>query len=108
MLQPRDIGAQTTTRKVDALVSNVDQLEAELKTLPDAPLGLAQVALTLAAGLDDSDSSLAMKSMAARELVVTMDRIRELAPPARQKDFVDKQRDEVKARRDRRAKTQAQ
>lgn len=76
-------------------MSNVAQLEAELKTLPDAPLGLAQVALTLAAGLDDPESSLAMKSMAARELVVTMDRIRELAPPQRRKDFVDNIKDEV-------------
>ena len=45
-----------------------------------APLGLSAIALTLAAGLDDSGASLAMKSMAARELVVTMERIRELAP----------------------------
>lgn len=88
-------------------MTNVEQTEAELATLPNAPLGLAQIALTLAAGLDDHRPSLAMKSMAARELVVTMDRIRELAPPAKQKDFVDNIRDEVADRRARRPKTAA-
>jgi hypothetical protein len=89
-------------------VSNVEQLQSELETLPHALVGLAQVALTLAAGLDDDRASLAMKSMAARELVVTMDRIRELAPPARQKDFVDNLRDEVAEARARKPKAQAQ
>lgn len=89
-------------------MSNVEQLRTELATLPGAPLGLAEVALTLAAGLDSPGASLAMKSMAARELVVTMDRIRQLAPPTRQKDFVDNIKDEVAVARARRPKTQAQ
>jgi hypothetical protein len=89
-------------------VSNVEDIAAELETLPNAPRGLSSIALTLAAGLDDSRSSLAMKSMAARELVVTMDRIRELAPPAKPKDFVDNIRDEVAEKRARRPKAAAQ
>jgi hypothetical protein len=86
-------------------VSNVEDVAAELGLLRDPPRGLSSIALTLAAGLDEQGPSLAMKSMAARELVVTMDRIRELAPPAREGDFVDDIQDEVAAQRDRVAKT---
>jgi hypothetical protein len=102
LLQPGDCWAAAIW-EVDALVSNVEEITAELGTLPDAPKGLSAAALTLAAGLDDSGASLAMKSMAVRELVVTMDRIRELAPPKRQKDFVDSIRDEVADKRARRS-----
>lgn len=88
-------------------MSNVEQVSVELASLPGAPAGLSAIALTLAAGLDDESPSLAMKSMAARELVVTMDRVRELAPPARAKDFVDSSRDEVAAKRARRSASSA-
>lgn len=93
-----------------AVVSNVERVEAELGVLVGAPPGLSGVALTLAAGLDDPAPSLAMKAMAARELVVTMDRIRELAPPPARRDFVDSIRDEVADQRSRgsgRPKTKA-
>lgn len=88
-------------------MSNVDRVQEELDGLAGAPTGLAGVALTLAAGLDEVGPSLAMKSMAARELVVTMDRIRLLAPPARTEDFVDSIRDEVAEQRGRGSKAKA-
>ena len=58
---------------------------------------LAASALEMARGLD-SGASLAQKTLAAKELRETMDRLRELAPAEKKKDRVD----ELKERRTKR------
>ncbi|MGH7058160.1 MAG: hypothetical protein ACREFZ_09830 [Acetobacteraceae bacterium] len=85
----------------------VDETEAEFATLraeDGLARSLAASALVMAHELDNPKPSLAMKAMAARELRDTMDRIRELAPPSRRKDFVDDIKDEVADARAKRAK----
>jgi hypothetical protein len=77
---------------------NLEQTEVELAELPGAPPGLAADALTLAEGMD-SEQSLAMKALAARERRETMNRIRELAPPACKEDSVDRIRDDLAKQR---------
>jgi hypothetical protein len=78
-------------------------VERELARLAerDADLAgstLAFSALALADGLE-SDASLAMKAMAAKELRETMDRLFALAPAVEKGDFVDELRDRRAARR---------
>ena len=58
---------------------------------------LAASALEMARGLD-SNASLAQKTLAAKELRETMDRLRELAPAEKAKDRVD----DLRERRDKR------
>lgn len=50
---------------------------------------LAESALALAAEMDDPENSATSKSMCARALLDTMDRLRELAPPKKEADPVD-------------------
>lgn len=69
---------------------------AELGDLADS--ALAASALALARELDDDSNSATSKSMCARALKETLDRLRELAPPKREADGVD----ELKAERERR------
>jgi hypothetical protein len=74
-------------------VSVFEAVRAELDGLPVelAGSGLAAAALEIAAGLD-GDASLAMKSMAAKELRDTLAVLRGLAPPAERNDLVDQLR----------------
>lgn len=64
---------------------------------------LAMSALRLASEMDNSGNSATSKSMCARELRDTLDRLRELCPKAEAKDKVD----ELGARRDSRRKRSA-
>jgi hypothetical protein len=50
---------------------------------------LAATALALAAELDNPNNSATSKSMCARALTETMDRLRELAPPVKEADKLD-------------------
>lgn len=71
--------------------TNVSAVKRDLAALGDARLaesGLAQVALTLAAGLD-SNSSLTSKAMAAKTLAETLSQLRALAPEKKENDGVD-------------------
>jgi hypothetical protein len=57
---------------------------------PDlADSGLAASALALARGIDEG-ASLAMRSMATKELRENLDRIRELAPKQKREDSIDR------------------
>jgi len=75
------------------LVSVFEAVERELAALPDALAGsgLAAVALEIARGLD-GPASLAMKSMAAKELRDTLGVLAGLAPPVERNDLVDQLR----------------
>lgn len=69
-------------------------LERELAALAKrdkqlAESALAASALRLAEELDDPDNSATSKSMCARALTETMDRLRELAPDEEKKDSLD-------------------
>jgi len=66
----------------------------------------AASALALARELDD-DNSATSKSMCARALSETMDRLRELAPPEQTKDVVDEVGEARKKRRAGKAATKA-
>jgi hypothetical protein len=76
-----------------------EAVEKDLSAMPAnlSESGLALSAVELARQLD-SDSSATSKSMCARALHAALDRLRELAPPAREADAVD----EITARRERR------
>jgi hypothetical protein len=63
-----------------------------------AESSLAMSALRLAREMDNSGNSATSKSMCARELRDTLDRLRELAPKEETKDGLD----DLSARRDRR------
>jgi hypothetical protein len=94
------------------MLSAVESVERDLARLPKelSESGLAASMLSLAVGLDDARASLAMKAMAAKEIRETLDRLRELAPPARKEDSVDGIRNDLakqRAKRDRGAAAQA-
>jgi hypothetical protein len=69
---------------VDAVRRDLNRLDKEY-----AESGLAASALALAAEIDDSANSATSKSMCARALLDTMNRLRELAPEKPKKDRVD-------------------
>jgi hypothetical protein len=75
---------------VDAVTRDLSKLGGDAKDS-----ALAASALALAAELDDSENSATSKSMCARALLDTLDRLRELAPPKREADSID----EIGARR---------
>lgn len=80
---------------------NEEAVAHDLKRLTDPKLAegaLAQMALTLARGLD-SDSSLTSKAMASKALIDTMNRLWELAPAKKETDEVDEFTSRRKARR---------
>lgn len=66
-------------------------IERDLTFLPEvlAQSGLAASALTLAGAMDNPRNSATSKAMCAGQLRETMDRLRELAPPAEEDDWVD-------------------
>lgn len=84
--------------------ANVEAVRAEIERLKVADLapGLAQLALTLAASVDNPGNVTA-QSNAARELRTTLEELRKLAPPAQDMDRVDdlakKRGDRIRARR---------
>ena len=72
----------------------IDSVEADLQKLsergaPVADSGLAQAAVALAYEIDSPFNSATSKSMCAKQLMGALDRLRELAPPEREKDRVD-------------------
>ena len=77
------------TAKASSVVAGV---QADLGGLRDKRLAvsaLAQSALVLAAQLDDPETSATAKANCARILLETLDRLRALQPPAREKDGLD-------------------
>ncbi|AKN75376.1 hypothetical protein QR97_16755 [Streptomyces sp. PBH53] len=84
--------------------ANVAAVQAEIERLKvgDLAPGLAQLALTLAAAVDNPGNVTA-QSNAARELRTTLEELRRLAPPAQDMDRVDdlakKRGDRIRARR---------
>lgn len=62
---------------------------------------LAQLALAMAAEIDDPDNTATAKSMCAARLSDALDRLRDLAPPAVEHDRLD----EVSQRREQRRRT---
>lgn len=74
---------------------------ADLGALGDVPrsAGLAQSALALARAVDDVSNSATSRSMCARELRETLDRLRALAPVKGEKSGIDDLRDRRAARR---------
>lgn len=85
---------------VARLVSVVEAVERDLRALAllDAALAesaLAAAALALARELDNPRNSATSKSMCARALTETLDRLRELAPEESKEDRLD----ELTARR---------
>jgi hypothetical protein len=63
-----------------------------------AKSGMAATALALAVALDDPSNSATSKSMCAKSLNDTLDRLRELAPPAKEADSLD----DLQAKREKR------
>lgn len=84
-------------RSQQAAGGPVEQATArDLQAFGDlADSALAASALSLARELDDHRNSATSKSMCARALIETLDRLRELAPPKKERS----QLDELKARR---------
>ena len=82
------------------MVTVVEAVERELRSLGDASeSGLAASALVLAAELDDPGNSATSKSMCARALRETLDRLRQLSPQADAADRVDELAAKRSARR---------
>lgn len=80
-------------------------LDALAEREPDlGECGLAQMALTLARGLDNDRNSLTSKAMASKALSDTLAELRELAPDEIKKDGVDGIKGTRKKRRQGKAK----
>jgi hypothetical protein len=77
----------------DAVARDLDKLRQHAPELAES--ALAASALALAAEIDSAGNSATSKSMCARELRDTLDRLRELAPPEEEEDGLD----ELTARR---------
>lgn len=75
------------SRVIDAVSLEMEKLRKVDAELADS--ALAATALALAFELDHPGNSATSKSMCARALNETMDKIRALAPPADEKDGVD-------------------
>jgi hypothetical protein len=77
-------------RKPSAPLTVVDALERELEALGAlAESALAASAMTLARELDKPGNSATSKSMCAKGLRETLDRLRELSPPKVERDRID-------------------
>jgi hypothetical protein len=92
MVMAEEIEVGRNVAAVQRDLAAIAERDAEL-----AESGLAQVALTLARGLD-SDSSLTSKSMASGQLRDTLAQLREMAPDEKKEDTVD----EIGAKRNQR------
>lgn len=66
-----------------------DALRLELKELIGSRSTLAASALALAREMDDPDNSATSKSMCARSLIETMERLFSLEPPKKENDRLD-------------------
>ncbi len=86
--------------KAGGVVAGVQRDLAEIRrSAPDlAESALAESALALAREIDSQENSATSKSMCARSLLDTLDRLRELAPKVEEKDELD----DLAARRARR------
>lgn len=82
----RDV-AEMVSRCVAAVRRDLRQIAKRDPEL--AKSGLAASALALAAELDDPDNSATAKAACARALTETLDRLRELVPPAVEQDRLD-------------------
>ena len=94
-MQSRDGGSKgeqtpSAAQKIEGLVSVVEAVERDLAQLPKDLAGsvYAASALALAAEMDTRNSATS-KSMCAKELRDTMDRLRQLAPAKKEKDKLD-------------------
>ena len=73
---------------VAAVERDIAEIRKRDPALADSTL--AATALVLAQELDDFDNSATSKSMIAKELRESMDRLRELAPKQKAKDQIDR------------------
>ncbi len=88
----------------------VDGAEREIKAIRDrdkplAEFALAASAVALAREIENPYNSATSKSMCAREMRDTLDRLRELVPPERQEDAIDRLARKRTRRRSRSAET---
>jgi hypothetical protein len=81
---------------VEAVNFDLEQLGEDL-----SKTSLAASALALAAEMDEPGNSATSKSMCAKALLETMDRLRQLAPPKREKTRRDELADKRATRRKR-------
>jgi hypothetical protein len=72
------------------VVSLIDAIERDLEKLPPelANSALAELARTLARELDSPQNSATSKSMNAKAMLDTLDKLRELAPPKEKEGLV--------------------
>ena len=75
---------------VEAVSRDLEAIRGRDEALAES--GLAASALALAWSIDDPDTSATARSMCARELRDTLDRLRALAPPAQKADGLDELR----------------
>lgn len=80
----------------EAVERDLAQIRTRSRELAES--ALAASALVLAGELDSAGNSATSKSMCAKALTETMDRLRELSPPRRELDDLD----DLAARRERR------
>lgn len=86
----------TVSAAVERDLAVLAERDAEL-----AESGLAASALALAATLDHPGNSATSKSMCAKALLDTLDRLRDLAPEKKENDGIDELRTRRSARLDR-------
>lgn len=78
------------TDSVSVVAAVQRDLGAIGEVAPDlASSGIAAAALALAAEIDDPNNSATSKSMCARALREALDRLRELMPPAKERNKLD-------------------
>jgi hypothetical protein len=94
---------KTTTTVLAAVERDLKEFAKRDKALADSTL--AASARALAAELDDPENSATSKSMCARVLLDTLDRLRELLPEQEEKDRLDELSSRRTARLARRAAT---
>lgn len=102
-MQPCDRWPLVSPARVEEVVSVVDAVLRDLADIAErdsrlAESSIAATALALAAELDAKNSATS-KSMCARALVETMDRLRELAPAEKRADRIDELAGKRDARR---------
>lgn len=71
------------------LVINAVQKDLDSMPIEYATCGLAASALAMAREIDDPDNSATSKSMCARAMLDTLDKLRELAPKPEERDELD-------------------
>lgn len=94
---PDPLGESARTSVIEAAERDVEAVRERDSALADSALAAAAVAL--AREIEHPYNSATSKSMCAREMRDTLDRLRELAPPRRERDGIDAIADELAARR---------